>query len=144
YSEDMHRLLRTGYNRGKRPSGHVAKKFQRNNGGAIPANLIQVAHTTSNDGYQDYCRTHGLAAHPARFPRQVPDFFVKFLTVKGGLVLDPFGRSNMTGYVAEKLGRRWLTFEREVKYVRGSLGRFLADDTLGHTVVRGPSLVSVS
>src|SRR5690242_13130568 len=38
YSSDMRLLLKNGYNRGKRPSGHVAKKFERDNGGAIPPN----------------------------------------------------------------------------------------------------------
>src|SRR5262245_23557528 len=47
YSEHMERLFKNGYNRGERPSGHVANKFERNNGGAIPPNLIQVAHTLS-------------------------------------------------------------------------------------------------
>jgi DNA methylase len=47
YSSDMHRLLAKGYNRGKRPSGHVAKKFERDNGGAIPPNLIELAHTSA-------------------------------------------------------------------------------------------------
>src|SRR5437899_6244696 len=122
----MQRLLKNSYNHGKRPSGHVANKFNRDNGGAIPPNLIEVAHTSSGDGYQAYCRSHRLTAHPARFPRQVPDFFVRFLTKKGDLVLDPFSGSNMTGYVAEKLGRRWIAFDNKPKYVRGSIGRFLA------------------
>jgi len=86
YSAEMLRLLKNGYNEGSRPSGHV--QFQIDNGGAIPPNLIEVAHTSSNDGYQQYCREHELTAHPARFPRQVPDFFVKFLTRRGGLILD--------------------------------------------------------
>ena len=143
YSSEMHRLFRVGYNRGKRPSGHVAKNFGRNNGGAIPPNLIEVAHTNSMDHYQNYCRDYELAAHPARFPRQIPDFFVKFLTNKGDLVLDPFSGSNMTGYVAEKLGRRWLAFDRDPQYVRASAGRFLADEETAPTVKqRGALLLS--
>jgi DNA modification methylase len=142
YSADMHRLFKNGYNHGKRPSGHVAKKFERNNGGAIPPNLIEVAHTGSKDGYQEYCRKHTLVAHPARFPRQVPDFFVKFLTTSGQLILDPFGGSNMTGYLAEKQGRRWLSFDLNRDYVKGSIGRFLADPTVARDVVRGRAVLS--
>ena len=140
YSPEMLRLLKNGYNHGKRPSGHVAVKFQRDNGGAIPPNLIEVAHTTSNDGYQQHCRRLGLMPHPARFPRQVPDFFLRFLTTKGDLVLDPFCGSNMTGYMAEKLGRRWLAFDREREYVRGSLGRFLSDKDVAPQVVAAKRL----
>jgi site-specific DNA-methyltransferase (cytosine-N4-specific) len=139
----MLRLLKNGYNEGKRPSGHVARQFRVNNGGAIPPNLIEVAHTNSNDGYQHYCRKHNITPHPARFPRQVPDFFVKFLTRKGGLVLDPFAGSNMIGFAAEKLERRWLAFDREATYVRGSMGRFLADEELAHTVIGRKALRGV-
>jgi DNA modification methylase len=140
YSNDMLRLFKKGYNRGRRPSGHVARAFERNNGGAIPPNLIEVAHTHSVDGYQDYCRKQEFTPHPARFPRQVPEFFVKFLTRKGGLVLDPFSGSNMTGYVAEKLGRRWISFDKEKDYVSGSLGRFLEDKTVAAHVIRGDQI----
>jgi len=137
YSKDMHRLFINGYNRGPRPSGHTARKFeQTKNRGAIPPNLIQIAHTSSSDGYQEYCRRLDLTTHPARFPRQVPEFFVKFLSTKRGLILDPFCGSNMTGYVAEKLGRRWLSFELSRQYLSGSLGRFLSDPDIRPTVVR--------
>jgi len=142
YSLEMLNLLSNGYNGGKRPSGHVAKKFQVDNGGAIPPNLIEVAHTSSNDGYQQFCRKRKLTAHPARFPRQIPEFFIKFLTRKGGLILDPFAGSNMTGYMAEKLGRRWIAFDRSTDYVRGSAGRFLSDKDTSPNVMRGQALVS--
>jgi DNA modification methylase len=137
YSTEMIKLFQNGYNGGKRPSGHVAKKFEKNNGGAIPPNLIEVAHTNSNDGYQLYCRKHKLTAHPARFPRRVPEFFVKFLTRQNDLILDPFAGSNMTGYVAEKLGRRWLSFDLKPEYVRGSIGRFLTDKDVASDIKRG-------
>src|SRR5581483_2570829 len=104
------------------------------NRGAIPPNLIEVAHTNANDGYQEYCRLHKLTPHPARFPRQVPEFFVKFLTRKGDLVVDPFAGSNMTGYVAERLGRRWIAVDQMSEYVDGSLGRFMAEAAIAATV----------
>lgn len=129
YSESMHELFRRGYNRGRRPSGHVVRdKFAVNNGGAIPANLIEVSNTRSFDSYQIFCREHGHTIHPARFPREVPEFFVKFLTEPGDVVLDPFAGSNMTGAVAQRHGRRWLAFEKNVDYVEGSIGRFNGDD----------------
>ncbi|MCO6502440.1 MAG: site-specific DNA-methyltransferase [Acidimicrobiales bacterium] len=125
YSPSQLDLFRRGYNRGPRPSGHViGDKFSSDNGGAIPPNLIEVANTRSVDPYQAYCRDKGLDQHPARFPRELPEFFVKFLTEPGDLVLDPFGGSNMTGAVAESLGRRWITFELFDEYLEGSIGRF--------------------
>lgn len=40
------------------------------------------------------------------------------------MVLDPFGGSNTTGAVAEKLERRWLCFEVVRDYLRASKFRF--------------------
>lgn len=129
YSESMRTLFKRGYNKGRRPSGHVVRdKFMVDNGGAIPANLIEVSNTRSVDSYQVFCREHGHEIHPARFPREVPEFFVKFLTAPGDVVLDPFAGSNMTGSVAESLGRRWLAFEKSLDYIEGSIGRFEAND----------------
>jgi DNA modification methylase len=128
YSDAMHELFRRGYNKGRRPSGHVVRdKFATNNGGAIPPNLIEVSNTRSSDSYQVFCREHGHAIHPARFPREVPEFFIKFLTKPGDLVLDVFAGSNMTGAVAERLGRRWLAFDKDADYLDGSVGRFESD-----------------
>ena len=47
------------------------------------------------------------------------------LTDEGDLVLDIFGGSNTTGFAAEALNRRWLTFELNQDYLTSSLVRFL-------------------
>jgi hypothetical protein len=45
----MKALLKNGYKAMKRPSGHdISEKFNRDNGAAIPPNLIALAHTESN------------------------------------------------------------------------------------------------
>jgi DNA modification methylase len=49
---------------------------------------------------------------------------VKFLTEPGDLVLDPFGGSNSTGAVAERLKRRWISIEANDEYVKASRARF--------------------
>jgi site-specific DNA-methyltransferase (cytosine-N4-specific) len=49
---------------------------------------------------------------------------MEFLTDKEDLVLDPFGGSNTTGSVAERMGRRWITVEADKEYIEGSKGRF--------------------
>lgn len=128
YSQSMETLFRLGYNKGPRPSGHVVgDKFSVNNGGAIPPNLIEVSNTRSIDSYQSFCRDNEYKIHPARFPREVPEFFIKFLTEPGDVVLDPFAGSNMTGAVAERLERQWLAFELSADYLAGSIGRFESD-----------------
>lgn len=128
YSNSMNALLRNGYTPRLRPSGHdISTKFQRDNRGAIPPNLIALANTESNSSYQRYCRLHKLPEHPARFPSGLPAFFVRMLTNSGDLVLDPFAGSCLTGAVAEEMNRRWLCFELDPTYIEGARGRFLEE-----------------
>lgn len=126
YSDAMQELLRNGRHTAKlRPSGHdISQNFSRNNGGAIPPNLLTVSNTESNSRYLQRCREAGIKPHPARFPAGLPAFFIKFLTDEGDTVLDPFGGSNVTGQVAEQLNRPWLTFELVRGYLLGSKFRF--------------------
>jgi site-specific DNA-methyltransferase (cytosine-N4-specific) len=70
------------------------------------------------------CRKNKTKPHPARYPLELPQFFIKFLTDEGDLVLDPFGGSNTTGEAAEKLNRRWMTFEIVPEYLESSKFRF--------------------
>lgn len=128
YSESMTKLIARGGGAADRlrPSGHVVTaNFARDNGGALPGNLLDFPNTESNGRYLDACRRHGGKAHPARFPRALPDFFIRMLTEPGDLVLDVFGGSNTTGEAAELLGRRWLAFEQRPDYVASSAFRFL-------------------
>ncbi len=125
YSDSMKELLRKGYKAKVRPSGHdISTKFQRDNNGAIPPNLISISNTESNSYYLTKCRREGIKPHPARYPVGLPAFFVKFVTDRGDLVLDPFGGSNVTGEAAEKLHRNWLCFELVEEYLKGSRFRF--------------------
>ena len=125
YSKSMEELLVKGYKPKLRPSGHdISSKFQRDHGGAIPPNLLIIANTESNSYYLRACREAGLKPHPARYPIGLPEFFIKFLTEKDDVVLDPFCGSNVTGEAAERLGRRWLGFEILEDYLKGSRFRF--------------------
>jgi len=125
YSNSMARLFREGVRPALRPSRHrITASFERDHGGAIPPNLLEIPNTTSNDPYLHACKQAGLEPHPARFPEALPDFVIRLLTEPGDYVLDPFAGSNVTGYVAERLGRRWLACEREIEYIKGSRYRF--------------------
>jgi DNA modification methylase len=125
YSESMKLLLENGYKAKLRPSGHdISTKFQKDNDGAIPPNLLTLANTESNSAYLRRCKEAGIKSHPARFPLEFPKFFIEFLTDANDLVLDPFAGSNTTGQAAELLKRRWLAFELDAKYLEGSVYRF--------------------
>jgi DNA modification methylase len=125
YSNSMKELLKNGYKAQLRPSGHdISTKFQKDNNGAIPPNLLEFANTESNSYYLRRCKEEGVKPHPARFPQALPEFFIKFLTNPGDLILDPFSGSNVTGVAAESLGRQWISVELDPEYVHASMFRF--------------------
>lgn len=125
YSESQKKLMKNGVKSTTRPSGHeITQNFVKSHGGAIPSNCLVIANTDSNSKYLRRCREAGVSPHPARYPRQLPDFFIKFLTEPGDIVLDPFAGSNMTGWVAENLKRQWISFEIEEEYLEHSKYRW--------------------
>jgi len=131
YSGAMEDLLKNGYKAKLRPSGHdISEKFGVDNEAAIPPNLIAVANTESNSQYLRYCKEHNISPHPARFPGDLPEYFIRMLTDPGDLVIDPFAGSCVTGNVAERLARRWICVDNVEEYLTGALGRFQSDRTL--------------
>lgn len=125
YGEDMKNLLKKGYKTNRRPSGHaITSKFNRDNGGSIPPNLLELSNTDSNSSYHKLCREAGLKTHPARYPSGFAEFFIKFLTSESDVVLDIFAGSNTTGSVAENLNRKWISSEMSREYLEGSIFRF--------------------
>lgn len=129
YSERMRKLIEDPdkfYTPKMRPSGHdIGKGFAKDNGGAIPPNLLQIPNSESNGQYLSGCKAVGLKGHPARFPAKLPEFFIRMLTDPDDVVLDIFSGSNTTGQVAEAEGRRWMAFEALPEYVGASAFRFL-------------------
>lgn len=129
YSDRMKKLIEdpeSFYTPKKRPSGHdISAGFGKDNGGAIPSNLLSIPNTDSNSSYLRLCKELGLERHPARFPPELPAFFIKMLTDEEDAILDIFGGSNTTGFAAEALRRKWLTFEMNRQYLSSSALRFL-------------------
>ncbi len=125
YSKDMKQEFRKPRSSFRRPSGHklVPSKF-KNNGGSIPPNLIAVPNASSNDYYLRRCKANSAKIHPARFPEMLPEFFIRFLTDEGDIVLDPFSGSATTGAVAERLKRNWLCIEEDKTYFESAKLRF--------------------
>jgi DNA modification methylase len=80
------------------------------------------------------CKTVGVKGHPARFPSKLPEFFIKYLSEPGDLVVDIFAGSNTTGQAAEALGRRWLAYDLIREYLAPSALRFLDNDSTENQV----------
>jgi len=125
YSASMKHLIANGYRAKLRPSGHdISGKFKRDLGGSIPHNLLQIANTESNSRYLRVCKARGVRPHPARFPQALPEFFIKFLTDPGDVVMDIFAGSNTTGRAAEGLSRYWIAADTSAEYLDASRFRF--------------------
>jgi site-specific DNA-methyltransferase (cytosine-N4-specific) len=141
YSARMTKLIENPeafYKPKLRPSGHdIGRAFAKDNGGAIPSNLLQVPNTESNGRYLAACKLVGASQHPARFPAKIPEHFIRMLTDPGDLVLDIFAGSNTTWQIAEAEGRRWMSFEIEPGYVATSAFRFAAP------AIDGPGLQTI-
>lgn len=128
YSVDMERLIKRGFRTKVRPSGwKPTAGWARDNGGSIPSNLLERGNNESNSAYIKSCAEYGLKPHPARFPAALPEWWIRFLTKPGAIVLDPFAGSNTTGRVAEDLERQWISIERDREYVQSSAVRFGLD-----------------
>jgi DNA modification methylase len=129
YSDRMKKLIKAPeeyYTPTVRPSGHnISTSFGKDNGGAIPSNLLQIPNSESNSKYLAACKLLGIKGHPARFPSKLPEFFIKMLTDENDLVVDIFSGSNTTGQAAELLNRKWLSFEQDINYVANSVFRFI-------------------
>ena len=124
YSADMKRLLKRGYRAKERPSGHkITNKFTEQ-GGAIPPNLLTLGNNDANGYYLTRCAEESIKPHPARFPVQLPEFFIKFLTESGDLVLDPFAGSGTLFIAAERTGRRGRGIEIDGHYVDTAIARW--------------------
>ncbi|MEW5950245.1 MAG: site-specific DNA-methyltransferase, partial [Thermodesulfobacteriota bacterium] len=133
YSKDMRRLIDRGIKATVRPSGHNIKtSFAQDKGGSIPGNLISCGNNESNSNYLALLKQQSRKIHPARFPAELPRFFINFLTDADDLVLDPFAGSNTTGFVAESLQRRWISIDVNSEYVNDSRLRFSHTEITPH------------
>jgi site-specific DNA-methyltransferase (cytosine-N4-specific) len=131
YSDRMKTLLRLRerfYKPKERPSGHeISDKFMYLDirKGAIPPNLLVIPNTDSASIFMKACRIVNAEINPARFPEELPEFFIRFLTEPNDIVLDIFAGSNATGAAAERLRRYWIAFEINKEYVASSAFRFI-------------------
>jgi DNA modification methylase len=129
YSESMKGLIKNGYKSKLRPSGHnISQNFSIDNGASIPPNLIAIANTESNSTYLRLCTEKGVKPHPARYPSELPEYFIRMLTDQNDLVFDPFAGSCVTGEVAERLNRKWICCDTVKEYLETALFRFVPEN----------------
>ena len=56
--------------------------------------------------------------HPAPFPVELPERFIKLYTYRGDVVLDPFMGSGSTAIAAARNDRRYVGYETDAEYVK--------------------------
>jgi site-specific DNA-methyltransferase (adenine-specific)/site-specific DNA-methyltransferase (cytosine-N4-specific) len=108
--KDRERRKRLAHNyvRVNAPSGQGRKRVQAGPDLVRPSTLLHMeADFTANP-----------TRHPARFPIELPTFFIKLLSKPGQLVFDPFAGTCTTAVAAERLERRWLVTEADDRYAR--------------------------
>ena len=64
-------------------------------------------------------------AHFAVFPPKLPELCIKAGSKEGDVVLDPFFGSGTTGWVAQRLGRKWIGIELNPEYIKIAEKRFI-------------------
>lgn len=103
---DRRKKLAHNYERVNEPSGHGRKRVQAGPDMVRPSTLLHFEPEFSPNP------TH----HPARFPVELPSFFIRLMTQPGQVVFDPFAGTCTTAVAAEQLGRRWLMAELDEHY----------------------------
>lgn len=99
--------------------------YGRETAGAIPRNAPTIGNKClSGREVKKFAEAHGLPVHGARMPLSLADFFVRWLSRPGGLVVDPFAGTLTTGEAAQINGRRWLCFEMMLEYIKQGFVRF--------------------
>ncbi len=68
----------------------------------------------------DTCSALRGLKHPAPYHPQLPEFFIKWLTDEGDIVLDPFMGGGTTAEVCIKLNRKFIGFDINPEYIKMS------------------------
>lgn len=103
---ERRKRLAHNYKRVNAPSGQGRKRVQAGPDMVRPSTLLYFEPEFSPNP----------TGHPARFPVQLPKFFINLLTRPGQLVFDPFGGTCTTAVAAECLSRQWLVTELDQAY----------------------------
>ena len=67
-------------------------------------------------------------AHFAVFPEELPTLCIKAGSKENDIVLDPFFGSGTTGWVAQRLKRKWIGIELNPEYIKIAEKRFVQQD----------------
>lgn len=90
--------------------------FHNDKVGSTPFNVIVASPISHSDPIYDIMRNSGID-HPGRLPEFLPEFFIKMLTDRKAIVLDPFVGSGATMTAAKRLERKYIGFDISEDYI---------------------------
>lgn len=76
---------------------------------ALPSNVLHIPQKSNQHTAQ--------SKHPAVFPVELPEFFIKAFSNEGDVILDNFLGSGTTAVAAINTGRQFIGIEREQDYI---------------------------
>jgi site-specific DNA-methyltransferase (adenine-specific) len=76
---------------------------------ALPSNHLHIPQKSNQYTAQ--------SKHPAVFPIELPEFFIKAYSNENDIVLDPFIGSGTTAIASTLINRKWIGFEKEREYI---------------------------
>lgn len=96
------------------PSGATVNRARMQNameerGGVTPMNFMMISNANSSS-------SAGAYGHGAGTPIELMDWWVRFISPVGGLVLDPFMGTGTTALAARQNGRRFIGSEKMAHY----------------------------
>ncbi|MCG9576129.1 site-specific DNA-methyltransferase [Vibrio tubiashii] len=114
--------------------------------GAIRRNILKISNKCKrNELTNAYARdVLKQQPHPAKFPYELVEVLVKFLSRPGDLVVDIFGGTGTVGQVCEDHSRKWVVIEKMKQYIEQSFIRFahVDDDVYYNPAFAIPSIES--
>ncbi len=112
---------------GKGAGDTNAAKRQGKGGGAIQGNEILSGLAYPNN-VLDFKQNAEAIGHPAAFPIQLPNFFIKCMTDENDILYEPFTGSGSTMVAAHQLNRKCYGMELDPKYCQVIVDRMLKLD----------------
>lgn len=100
----------------------------------IPTNILSMGHRQEDTiRVKRFAKLTGLPEHTAMFPRLFAEFFIRWMTVAGNLVTDPFGGTLPVAEASESLGRHWLSCDKHLEFPQLGASRF-SHPSLNHNL----------
>jgi DNA modification methylase len=125
----------SGWRDDTRPRFHRRPQMFRKaieRGGTTPFNCLPIPNATSNGSAGDF-------GHGAGTPRDLMDWWVRYISPVGGLVCDPFVGSGTTALAALKRGRSFIGGDKMPEYVATARNRVEAARSATPLFARSPA-----